>query len=288
MDKRKLGKTNYDVSILTFPGVVLDEVSSSKASELVDLAISRDINYFDVAPAYGTAQYMLGPALEPYRKDIYLACKTLGRTAEKSKADLLESLAALKTDYLDVYQFHSVSSIEEVDSIFGESGAFETFEWALGEGLIKNIGFTSHYDHIAIEMFKRYEHFKTMLFPVNYAYRDKKNASVQPLAHCSSNDIGVIAITSMCQRKWLEGEDDSLVHCWYRPFEDLELASNALNYVLTLDGVTTCPPPGDEAYFRFAMDLIKDQGGSAIPPSAAELKLLSDYSDNLPIDHLLF
>ena len=289
MERRILGKTNLEVSILTFSGIVVDEVTAEKASELVKLAISRDINYFDVAPMYGNAQYMLGPALEPYRNDIYLACKTNKRSYEESKAELLESLSALKTDYFDLYQFHEVGSIEQVDRIFAPGGAMETLKWALSEGLIRHIGFTCHHDNIALEMLKRYDGFETMLFPVNYAYRHNKGASIEPLKRCHEKNMGVIAIKAMAERMWRDGEDDSVSDCWYKPFNDnLNLARIALNYTLSLEGVTTCPPPGDEKMLRLAFDIIRDQGDKAIVPTEAEIRLLLDHAVNLTEDDMLF
>ena len=289
MERRTLGKTNLSISILTFSGIVVDNMSSEKAKELVELAISRDINYFDVAPSYGNAQYVLGPALAPFRKDIYLACKTTKRTGKEAKEELLESLSALKTDYFDLYQFHAIDSVSQIDKIFAPGGAMETFIWALNEGLVKHIGFTCHHNSIAMEMFKRYDGFETMLFPVNYAYRYKKNASIEPLEYCASNNIGVIAIKALAERAWHENEKDSTQTCWYKPINDnRELARIALNYTLTLKGVTTCPPPGDARMLRLAFDIIKEQDGKAITPTKDELKFLFDHADSLLEDEMLF
>ena len=289
MERRILGKTGLKVSILTFSGIVVDGVTPQKAAELTELAVSRDINYFDIAPAYGNAQYMLGPALEPYRKDIYLACKTNKRTAEESKAELLESLTALKTDYFDLYQFHEIGTSAQIDRIFASGGAMETFEWARSEGLIKHIGFTCHHDDIAMEMFKRYSGFETILFPVNYAYRRKLGESVEPLNHCAKHNIGVIAIKSLAERAWHDNERDSSQSCWYRPiFDNRKLATLALNYVLSLDGVTTCPPPGDERMLRLAFDIVRDQGDRALPLSDPELEYLLGYADSLTESDMIF
>jgi len=289
MEKRILGRTNIEVSIITFSGIVVKNTTSQKAAELVDLAIDIGINYFDVAPIYGNAQYMLGPALEKYRKDIYLACKTEERTAEGSKKDLLESLSALKTDYFDLYQFHGVDSFEEVETIFAEGGAMETFEWALANGITKHIGFTCHHNEIAMEMFRRNDKFETMLFPVNYAYRHKLNESVEPLIYCKENNIGVIAIKALAERAWRENERTDTDTTWYKPINnDPDLARIALNYTLTIDGVTTCPPPGNEAMLRLAFDIIGNQGGKPIVPTEQDLKKLFDFADTLSLDDMLF
>ncbi|MCL1831149.1 MAG: aldo/keto reductase [Oscillospiraceae bacterium] len=289
MERRILGKTNLDVSVLTFSGIVVDNVTSEKAGELVDLAISRNVNYFDVAPSYGNAQYMLGPALSEYRKDIYLACKTNKRTSSESKEELLESLSALKTDYFDLYQHHSIDTVDEIDSIFALGGAMETFRWALSEGLVKHIGFTCHHNSIAMEMFKRSDEFETMLFPVNYAYRRKMNESIEPLKYCAQHNLGVIAIKSLAQRDWHENERTDADTTWYKPINDnIELARIALNYTLSLEGVTTCPPPGNENMLRLAFDIIHNQAGKVIPPNEKELEYLFGYADSLTVDEMIF
>ena len=77
MEKRTLGKTGEQLSIVGFGGIVVKNVTTEEASRYVSLAIhERGINYFDVAPSYGNAEERLGPALEPYRDDVFLACKT--------------------------------------------------------------------------------------------------------------------------------------------------------------------------------------------------------------------
>ena len=71
--KRKLGGTAEELSIVGLGGVVQMNNSPSFASSIVSEAIDRGINYFDVAPTYDNAQERLGPALEPYRKNCFLA-----------------------------------------------------------------------------------------------------------------------------------------------------------------------------------------------------------------------
>ena len=92
MEKRKYGRHEETLSIIGFGGILLSQEEPAESSRLVAKAIDRGINYFDVAPTYGNAQERLGPALEPYRKDVFLACKTTKRSAEESEAELHNSL----------------------------------------------------------------------------------------------------------------------------------------------------------------------------------------------------
>ena len=107
IEKRSLGRTGAKLSVIGFGGIVVRDTTPAEASALVKLAIDKGINYFDVAPSYGNAEVMLGPALEPYRKNVFLACKTTERSREKSRIELEQSLKNLRTDHFDLYQLHA-------------------------------------------------------------------------------------------------------------------------------------------------------------------------------------
>src|SRR6201997_1995129 len=87
--QRALGKTGEHLSIIGFGGIVVMNETTGKASNIVAEAVDRGINYFDVAPSYGNAQERLGPALAPYRKNCFLACKTEGRHEGQTCPNLL-------------------------------------------------------------------------------------------------------------------------------------------------------------------------------------------------------
>ena len=101
--RRPLGKTGEQLSIIGFGGIVVMNEDTPAASNIVAEAVDRGVNYFDIAPSYGNAQERLGPALAPYRKNCFLACKTDGRKRDDSRAQLEESLRLLKTDHVDLY-----------------------------------------------------------------------------------------------------------------------------------------------------------------------------------------
>ena len=165
--RRTLGKTGEKLSMIGFGGIVVMDENPDAASNIVAEAVDRGINYFDIAPSYGNAQERLGPALAPYRKSVFLACKTEGRTKEESRKQLEESLRLLKTDHLDLYQFHALTKMKELDQVLGPGGAMETMEAAKKEGKIRFIGFSVHSQETALAALDRYN-FDTILFPVNW------------------------------------------------------------------------------------------------------------------------
>ncbi len=165
--RRTLGKTGEKLSIIGFGGIVVMNEETGAANNIVAEAVDRGINYFDVAPSYGNAQERLGPALAPYRKNCFLACKTDGRMKDDSRADLENSLKLLKTDHVDLYQFHALTKMTDLDKVLGPGGAMETMEAAKKEGKIRYIGFSVHSAETALAAMDRYQ-FDTILFPVNW------------------------------------------------------------------------------------------------------------------------
>ena len=98
MERRPYGNTGIDLSILGFGGILVMDCGRKEASRIVAKSVDCGINYFDVAPSYGNAEERLGPALEPYRKEVFLACKTGERSWKRAEDELMQSLKNMKTD----------------------------------------------------------------------------------------------------------------------------------------------------------------------------------------------
>jgi hypothetical protein len=141
IEKRSLGRTGEMLSIIGFGGIVVRDASPEEASRQVRKAIDSGINYFDVAPSYGDAEIKLGPALEPYRKNVFLACKTGKRTKNEAVAELSQSLKNMRTDHFDLYQLHAVTSLDDVSTILAPGGALEAFVEAKKSGKVRFLGF---------------------------------------------------------------------------------------------------------------------------------------------------
>jgi aryl-alcohol dehydrogenase-like predicted oxidoreductase len=157
MEYRRLGKTGFRVSILTIggygSGVYPDPVEAVKA---VEKAIMEDLNMIDIAPSYGEAEVRLGPLIKKYRDRLVVAEKTLERTYEGAWRELRTTLSRFGIDSIDIYQFHAVKSLEELNTIFSEKGAAKAFLEARDQGLIKYIGITVHADmRIALKGFPK-------------------------------------------------------------------------------------------------------------------------------------
>ena len=232
MQKRVLGRTGKRLSVIGFGGIVVTDVSPADAAEYVARAIDRGINYFDVAPSYGNAEQRLGPALEAYRDQVFLACKTLQRSAKDVDAELNRSLERLQTDHFDLYQFHGVSSLEEADQVLAPGGALEAFIAAKERGLIHHIGFSAHSEDAALRLLDAFP-FDSVLLPINlFCWRDGAFGP-RVCEKAVEKGTGILAIKALARRPWQEGERKKWPKCWYSPIDSAPEARAALSFTLS-------------------------------------------------------
>jgi aryl-alcohol dehydrogenase-like predicted oxidoreductase len=256
--KRTLGRTGEQLSIIAFGGIVVMNEDPGASSNIVAEAVDRGVNYFDVAPSYGNAQERLGPALAPYRKNCFLACKTEGRMKDDSRAQLEESLRLLKTDHVDLYQFHALTKMTDLDKVLGPGGAMETMEAAKKEGKIRYIGFSVHSAETAVAAMDRYN-FDTILFPLNWVLYTQAGFGPQILKKAQEKKMGILALKGMAKTVWSadQKENHPEPKCWYQPAAFPDEASLGLRWTLGHE-ITAAIPPGDERYFRLAMDVAQN------------------------------
>lgn len=256
IEKRTLGRTGEKLSFIGFGGIVVKDATTEQASARVKEAIDYGVNYFDVAPTYGNAEEMLGPALEPYRRDVFLACKTNKRTADDARRELEESLTKLRTDHFDLYQLHAVTRLEDVETIFSKNGAMKAFLKAREEGLVKYLGFSAHSVEAALALMDRFD-FDTILFPFNYACWYNGNFGPQVLETAKQKQMGILALKAMAERPWHEDDQRNYEKAWYKPLDKEEDALKGLRFTLS-HPITAAIPPGDENLFSMALRLSKD------------------------------
>jgi len=256
LPQRSYGDTGERLSIIGFGGMVVSGVEQQHANRLVAEAIEKGVNYFDVAPSYGDAELKLGPALEPYRKNVFLACKTERRTRDGAAAELAESLQRLRTDHVDLYQLHAIADVQkDVDTAFGKGGAMEAFIDAKKQGRIRYLGFSAHSEEAALAAMERYD-FDSILFPINFATFYKDNFGPHVMDVAKSKGVARLALKALARQQW--PKDDPMrkeyPKCWYQPLTQRDEVKLALYFTLS-QPITATIPPGDETLFRMAMDL---------------------------------
>jgi predicted aldo/keto reductase-like oxidoreductase len=275
LEQRSLGKTGEKLSIIGFGGIVVKDATPEQASQRVGQAIDKGVNYFDVAPSYGDAEEKLGPALAPYRKSVFLACKTGQRTKNEAAAELERSLQRLRTDHLDLYQLHAVTTTKDVETILGPNGALEAFTAARKAGKTRFLGFSAHSVEAALALMKSFE-FDTILFPVNFVTWHAGNFGPQVLAEASRKRMGILALKAMAKEPWLDRQNRTHPKCWYQPLADPQEALKGLRFTLS-HPVTAAIPPGDENLFSMALDL----AGKFKPLSGAEITALKQQASTM-------
>jgi predicted aldo/keto reductase-like oxidoreductase len=273
---RRRYKDGIDLSILAFGGIVVCGLSQEEANLRVAAAFDRGINYFDCAPSYfdGEAELKLGEALRPYRHKVFLAEKTMHRDSKGAHEELERTLQRFHTDHVDLYQFHAVGGIEDVDRILAPGGAAEAFLTARNEGKVRHLGFSAHHAPAALRLMDALE-LDSVLFPVNASAWENGGFGPQILAKAKSKGMARLALKAMAFGKWpddLKPEDRPYPKCWYQPIDDRETARLALRFTLSHE-VTAAVPPGDERLFDLAMDLAS---GPLPALSGAEIADLKD------------
>lgn len=206
---RKLGRTNVEVTMLGVGGYHIGWPTEKEAQEVIETALEGGVRFFDTAESYGphTSEIRYGKYLTPqYRDIIFLMTKTYTQSAAVARKHLEASLKRLKTDYLDLWQVHSLQSPEDVDTRIN-NGFLEVMMEAKSSGKLKYIGFTGHaapYAHV--RMMERTTDdpiFETVQMPVNvldFSYKYSFIQQVLPVA--LKRNMGVLAMKTLADYRF--------------------------------------------------------------------------------------
>ena len=258
---RKLGKTGFDISAVSYGGIVSMEDGQTASDRYVSWAIEQGVNYFDVAPSYGDAEEKLGNSLKPYRNDVHLPCKTAQRLRADAEKELYQSHKLLHTDYFDVYQLHGLANMEEVEAAFGPGGVMEMVSTLKQRGIARNVGITAHNEEAALRCLELYD-FDTVLFPFNWFMNMEHGMGSRLIKAAKERDMGVLCMKAFIERAWInqdERNSSQFPKSWCKPInvEDVPFGVAAMKYALSL-GVDTLIPPGNYASFSFAVEHIEE------------------------------
>lgn len=190
----QLGKTGLKVSEVGFGAIPIIRLSPAEAVRVLRRAYERGVTLFDTAHVYVDSEEKIGRAFEGLRDRIVLATKTMKRDARGAQEDLELSLRRLRTDYLDLYQFHMVNQEADLQALTGAEGALAAVSRAQAAGLIRHLGFTSHSLEMALKLVNT-GLFSTVQFPFNFIEEDAAT-SLHPLAR--EGNLGVLAMKPFC------------------------------------------------------------------------------------------
>ena len=190
MQRVTLGKTNITVNKNGFGALPLQRISLAQASSLLRKAYDAGIDFYDTARLYTDSEVKLGAALSDVRERITIATKTAAQDAQGFWQDLNTSLANLKTDYIDIYQFHNPSFCPKPGDA---SGLYDAALEAKRQGKIRHIGITNHRLAVAQEAIAS-GLYETLQFPFCYLASDQEIALVNA---CREAGMGFIAMKAL-------------------------------------------------------------------------------------------
>ena len=190
MRYRILGKTGLEVSEVGFGGIPIIRLSTDEAVRVLRRAYDRGITLYDTANMYLDSEEKIGRAFEGLRHQVVLATKSIKRDRQGVEAQIDESLRFLRTDYIDLYQFHQVSQESDFQTLTGPNGAMEGVIRAKEAGKIRHIGLTSHSLEMAVRLTQT-GLFSTIQFPFSFL-EDAPQIELHPLAR--QLNLGILAM----------------------------------------------------------------------------------------------
>ena len=190
MEKIRLGKTDLMVTQASFGALPIQRISREDAVKLVRRAYEAGINYFDTANAYTDSEEKLGEALHDVRQNVVISTKSAGKDKKTVQAHIEQSLRSLRTDYIDLFQFHNPAELPDIND---PDGPFAAVLEAKEKGYIRHIGITNHrlkVAHAAIDS----GNFETLQFPFCYLATEK---DLELVELCRQHDMGFIAMKGL-------------------------------------------------------------------------------------------
>jgi len=190
MSKVTLGTTGITVEKNALGCLPIQRVTKQEAVYLLRKAFDGGIRFFDTARMYSDSEEKLGEAFDGIRDQLYIATKSHAKTGEGMKEHLAKSLSDLRTDYVDIFQFHNAQTcIRPGDG----SGLYEAALEAKEQGKVRHIGITTHRFEVALEAIES-GLYKTLQFPLCYLANEKDMAVVQA---CKKAGMGFIAMKAL-------------------------------------------------------------------------------------------
>ena len=207
-----MGKTGITVNKNGFGALPIKRMSKEEAARLLRKAFDSGITFFDTAHSYTDSEEKIGMGLSDVRDQLFIATKTPAKDAKGFWEDLELSLSRMKTDHVDIYQFHNPSFCPKSGD---GSGLYEAMEDAKRQGMIRHIGITNHRLNVAREAVES-GLYETLQFPFSYLATDK---DLELVELCRQADMGLIAM------KGLSGgliSNSAAAYAYMRPFPHVE------------------------------------------------------------------
>jgi aryl-alcohol dehydrogenase-like predicted oxidoreductase len=222
-----LGKTGVRIPIMVMGlGSRFMGADEDKGLEILETALNSGLYYWDTAADYKNdtqfSEERIGKILKNVRNQVFLSTKVGQRNGEDAKRTVETSLKRLQTDYIDLYQIHSITNEEEVRKFGDKDGVLPVLKKYREEGVIRHIGFTGHTSASAMKLAAEMYDFDTMLIALNHQQKGKEPFEENPVPFAAGKGMGVLAMKVIRPRETVKGlSPDDLI-----------------KYALSLKGVT--------------------------------------------------
>ena len=187
----RLGSTGIIAGKNGFGALPIQRISEEEAVKILRRALAEGINFFDTSRKYTDSEKKIGLAFGALdRSSFYIATKTGAQTGEDLKKDLATTLENLRTDYVDIYQFHNPSFCPEPGD---GTGLYEAMLEAKQKGQVRHIGITNHRLHVANRAIES-GLYETLQFPFNYLCGPEE---IELVEKCRAHNMGFIAMKGL-------------------------------------------------------------------------------------------
>jgi aryl-alcohol dehydrogenase-like predicted oxidoreductase len=232
-----------------------------QGDEAIRFAVDSGVNHIDVAPQYGQAQEQLGRTLPAFRERVFVGCKSMERTRDGFWRELENSLRLLGIDHVDLHQFHAVTSDEELDAILAPGGAAQAMLEAREQGLVRWMGITGHFEHIArlANRALRVVDLDTVMLPINASMMgvpDYRRELDVLFATAAERDLGIMGIKAIAKGPWAP-DAERRYQTWYEPLDQRGAIQRAVDFALS-QPITGIPTAGDLRILPTVLECVRN------------------------------
>ena len=256
MQKRILGKTGHQSTVVTFGTYAVGYVDQDEADRAIQLVLDHGVNHFDIAPTYGHAMERVAPWMPDIRDRILLGAKTAVRDRDGAWRDVESILKRMNVEEFDLFQLHSVGTLEQLDLATAPGGSLETLIEMREQGMTKWLGITGHGPDAPgtiLEALNRFD-FDTIMFPLNpAAARDPEynQMTSRLLSEANRRNIGIQTIKMIARGGWGDGHKEC--NTWYDPHRSQDDIDRSLWWVLS-QPIHTAPSCGEISLIPKVLD----------------------------------
>lgn len=238
ISKQIFGRTGHFSTRIIFGSYALSKATQAEADRMLEHVLTYGVNHIDTAPMYGNAEKRIGPWMEDYRDDFFIATKTRSRTYKGAWDNLQRSLERLRVDYVDLWQMHGLTNPVGWEKAMGPEGTLKAFIEARDQGLARFLGVTGHGIKVPamhVQSLERFD-FDTVMLPYNYAMMQNPRYAADfeaLITSCRQNHVAVQTIKAIARRPW--GNCPKTYNTYfYEPLEIQEAIDRAVHWSLGL------------------------------------------------------